>query len=59
MKLLLFFSAVAALSDVDRRCIELLEASCASFHRRGDAAPMSVIEFVDRDGELRVPKPPR
>ncbi|KAH8050706.1 hypothetical protein JL720_15323 [Aureococcus anophagefferens] len=22
-------------------------------------APMSVIEFVDRDGELRVPKPPR
>ena len=27
--------------------------------RRGDAAPMSVIEFVDRDGELRVPKPPR
>ena len=27
--------------------------------RRGDAAPMSVIEFVDRDGELRVPKLPR
>ena len=23
------------------------------------AAPMAVIEFVDRDGELRVPKPPR
>lgn len=27
--------------------------------RAGDKAPMSVIEFVDRDGELRVPKPPR
>ena len=27
--------------------------------RAGDAAPMAVIEFVDRDGELRVPKPAR
>ena len=27
--------------------------------RTGDNAPMAVIEFVDRDGELRVPKPPR
>lgn len=27
--------------------------------REGDAAAMAVIEFVDRDGELRVPKPPR
>ena len=27
--------------------------------RAGDTAPMAVIEFVDRDGELRVPKPPR
>ena len=27
--------------------------------RLGDAAPMSIIEFVDRPGELRQPRPPR
>eukprot|EP01025_Chloroclados_australasicus_P055365 TRINITY_DN6693_c0_g3_i2.p1 TRINITY_DN6693_c0_g3~~TRINITY_DN6693_c0_g3_i2.p1 ORF type:complete len:151 (+),score=7.82 TRINITY_DN6693_c0_g3_i2:195-647(+) len=27
--------------------------------RLGDAAPMSIIEFVDRDGELRRARPPR
>ena len=25
-------------------------------HRRGDAADMAVIEFVDREGEIRKPK---
>lgn len=27
--------------------------------RLGDAAPMSLIEFIDRPGELRTPRPPR
>jgi large subunit ribosomal protein L17 len=27
--------------------------------RLGDAAPLSLIEFVDRPGELRTPRPPR
>eukprot|EP00631_Chrysoreinhardia_giraudii_P001401 CAMPEP_0197421556 /NCGR_PEP_ID=MMETSP1170-20131217/9006_1 /TAXON_ID=54406 /ORGANISM="Sarcinochrysis sp, Strain CCMP770" /LENGTH=153 /DNA_ID=CAMNT_0042948807 /DNA_START=62 /DNA_END=523 /DNA_ORIENTATION=- len=27
--------------------------------RKGDGAPMALVEFIDRDGELRVPKPPR
>eukprot|EP00892_Ulva_mutabilis_P011486 jgi/Ulvmu1/870/UM100_0023.1 len=27
--------------------------------RLGDAAPMAIIEFVDRPGELRPPRPPR
>lgn len=26
-------------------------------HRRGDAADMAIIEFVDREGEIRKPKP--
>jgi hypothetical protein len=25
-------------------------------HRRGDAADMAVIEFIDREGEIRKPK---
>jgi len=28
-------------------------------NRKGDNAPMAYIEFIDRDGELRVPRPPR
>lgn len=28
-------------------------------NRLGDAAPMALVEFVDRPGELRPPRPPR
>ncbi|KAJ1461327.1 ribosomal protein L17 [Pelagophyceae sp. CCMP2097] len=27
--------------------------------RKGDGAEMSIVEYVDRDGELRIPRPPR